>query len=304
MTIQVLDNFNDVQDVCAGKRVGWMIFEEKEKKRMLHQGYTNCLQRLKENNDLVVVDLIDFFMFLWALWKNHRVIRDYNLELPDYIKYFDGAADYLVFQDHHQQMHRLLDFGDIGKLKREVANKPYPYQYEANELVTKTFNFVYLMYRDFFKLGISESANMWKCGFRSYYYRDFLWNHLGAEMHIIEPPRDGDGLIPSDNPSHDKNEDRQALIEVNNRLRKYNKDQVRVEKKRIKEELKAKKVKKSGDKGSSDERVIGEVEEVHIFEDARYSDAIVVETMAQVNGRKNRIVDQKGSDLRKMKLKP
>jgi len=214
--MEIIDSFKDAQTLCENKKVGWMIFEEKQKPQALNQGYLNCLTKLKETNDIVIVDLLHFTMMLNALWKNTRAIPEYPIELPTYIEYFNKHVDYLFFQDHHQQLDRIMGAGkDIGHLKTLTENLPYVYQYEANELITKTFIMIFLMYKYHYNLNITESANMWKCGYRSYFYRDFLQHKLGINMQILDPLFDSDGLIVQDNPKEAASV-RKAMITLNN----------------------------------------------------------------------------------------
>jgi len=250
-----IDNFTDIQNICSGKKVGWMGFEEKRDIAFLHQGYLNCLQKLKDNNDIVVVDLLDFIMFLNALWKNERRLNDYFIDITDYISYFKNHADYLLFQDHEQQMQRLLQ-GDIGIIKRDVIDKEYPYQYKASELITKTFIAIFLMYKKFYNLNISESVNMWKCGFRSFFYRDSL-KQMGIKLHVMDPPIDKDGLIPMDHDSYCNIEVRNELIKINNEIKSSN---------------------------------FQNADEVYIFDHPEYAERKIVEAFIKINGIKNRLI--------------
>lgn len=255
--MQVVDNFKKIKEVTDNKKIGWMIFEEKRDIKHLHQGYLNCLDTLKANNDIVVVDLLDFSMFLNTLWRNTRHLSEYSIDLHDYEKYFKDRVDYLFYQDHKQQLNRIMTKEtDIGIIKKPIMNNPYPYQYEANKLITQTFNAIFSMYKTQYSLNISESANMWKCGFRSFFYRDFL-KKMDIKMHIIDPPFDKDGLIPMDNDSYHSSENREELIKINNEIKESNFENVK---------------------------------EKYFFDYPQYAKRKMVEALVEVNSSRNRLV--------------
>ena len=255
--MQIIDNFKTIKELTDNKKVGWMIFEEKRNIKYLNQGYLNCLDVLNTNNDIVVLDLLHFGMLLSALWRNERHIPKSFIKLSDYEKYFQGRVDYLFFQSPEQQLNRIMDLNsDIGIVKKPIIQNPYPYQYEANELITKAFNAIFLMYRKLYNLNISESANMWKCGFRSFFYRDFL-KKMGIKLHIIDPPFDKDGLIPMDHDSYYNTKSRNELIKINNEIK------------------------------NSD---FQNVDEVYIFDHPEYAERKIVEALIKIDSAKNRLV--------------
>ena len=255
--MQIIDDFKTIKELTDNKKVGWMIFEEKRDVKYLHQGHLDGLDILNKNNDIVVVDLLYFGMLLSALWRNERYIPKPFIKLSDYEKYFQGRVDYLFFQIPEQQLNRIMDpNSDIGIIKKPIIQNPYPYQYEANELITKSFNAIFLMYKKLYNLNISESANMWKCGFRSFFYRDSL-KQMGIKLHVMDPPIDKDGLIPMDHDSYCNVEVRNELIKINNEIKSSN---------------------------------FQNVDEVYIFDHPEYAERKIVEAFIKINGLKNRLV--------------
>ena len=251
--MQIIDNFKTIKKLTDNKKVGWMIFDKKRDIKYLNQSYHYCLDELKINNDVVVVDLLHFKMIVRALWRNEHYIPKSFIKLSDYEQYFQERVDYLFFQSPEQQLKRIHN---IASIKKIITRNPYPYQYEANELITKTFNAIFLMYKKLYNLNISESVNMWKCGFRTFFYRDFL-KKMGIKLHIVDPLFDQDGLIPIDRDSYYNTKSKNKLIKINNEIRQGN---------------------------------YKNVDELYIFDHPEYAERKIVEALIKINRAKNRLV--------------
>lgn len=217
--------FTDFEDLKTqlgqhnNPKIGWMLFEDKTDPGYLNEGYLNTLRILKRDCDIVVVDIVGFGMMLKSLYLNHNEIYKPVITISEYMEYFDELADHILYQPPYDQLARLREPSDIGLYKKRVNiyTKNYPFQYQANEMITKTFLTIFELYK-FKNLPIHCSANMWKCGYRSFFYKDCLEKKLNINMIITDPIRDEYGLIPTDSDTYSDPENRELLININNKI--------------------------------------------------------------------------------------
>ena len=218
----IFTNFEDLKtqlDQHVNLKIGWMLFEDKSDPNYLNEGYLNTLRILKQKCDIVVIDIIGFGMMLGSLYFNQNILYKPIITISEYMEYFGELADHILYQSPYDQLARLREPTNIGLYKKrvELFSKDYSYQYQANELITKAFLMIFELYK-FKKLPISQSANMWKCGYRSYFYKHYLETHMGINMTITDPVRDSDGLIPTDSDTYSGSESRELLVDINNKI--------------------------------------------------------------------------------------
>jgi len=205
-----------------GQQIGLMLFEDKFDSKYLHSGYLDTLKQLRKKCDIVVIDIVGFGMLLSSIHYNLQELYKPTITIEEYKSYFGDLADYILYQTPYDQLARLREPTDIGFYKKKVNQycKIYPMQYSVNEKITKTFLMIFELY-GFKEMPIHCSANMWKCGYRSFFYKHYLENNLNIDMEITEPPRDIDGLIPADSDTHSDPEYRELLISINNKIKSW-----------------------------------------------------------------------------------
>jgi len=201
------------------QKIGWMLFEDKTDPGYLNEGYLNTLRILKQDCDIVVVDIVGFGMMLRSLHSNHNELYRPVITIAEYKDYFGDLADYILYQSPYNQLARLREPSDIGFYKKRVNiySKDYPFQYQANEMITKTFLTIFELYK-FKNVPVHYSANMWKCGYRSFFYKHYLEKNLNISMTITDPVRDEYGLIPTDSDTYSDPENRELLININDKI--------------------------------------------------------------------------------------
>jgi hypothetical protein len=248
-------------------KVGWMIFEDKKKTEHLHQGYLDTLRVLRDQVDIVVVDVVGFKMMLNVLFYQRHLYEPVISE-QEYSEYFGDLVDYLVLEPPIKQLERFSDpkmNNEVHLLLRDRCRE-YPVGYKENDMILKTFLCIFEQYKRR-GIHIDASANMWKCGFRSFLYKHYLETYLDIQMTITEPPVDPDGLILSDSVAYKNIAARKVLKALHKGFQQ--------------------------NPGRMKETVLRKnphVAQYHVFDDPRFIDGTIVETLVSKGNHKARLV--------------